>query len=161
MSEVWDNLHFPCFQWLEWSALLNQTSAYFPDRLSLSPYRLISRLLNLNSYLPTSLTFTLLWWTRFPSVRSGFIDADAGADADADADAAADADVDVVIVVEIIGGVDDADIDDNIDIGSVSRESAHLYSGTLAKKKLAKRPVLEDLCSWKKNISILLANLRL
>ena len=71
------------------------------------------------------------------------------------------ADVDVVIVVEIVGGVDDVDIDDNIDIGSVSRESAHLYSGTSAKKKLAKKPVLEDLCFWKKNISILLANLLL
>ena len=82
VSEIWDNLHFPCFQWLEWSAVLNQTSAYFPDRLSRSPDRLISRLLNLNSYLPTSLTSTLLWWTRFPSVRSGFIDADADADAD-------------------------------------------------------------------------------
>ena len=52
--------------------------------------------------------------------------------------------------MEIIGGVDDVDIDDNIDIGSVSRESSHLYSGTPAKKKLAKKPVLEDLCSWKK-----------
>ena len=64
------------------------------------------------------------------------------------------ADVDVVIVVEIVGGVDDVDPDDNIDIGSVSRESAHLYSGTSAKKKLAKKPVLEDLCSWKKYLNI-------
>ena len=63
--------------------------------------------------------------------------------------------------MEIVGGVDDVDIDDNIDIGSVSQESSHLYSETSAKKKLAKKPVLEDLCSWKKNISILLANLLL
>ena len=56
--------------------------------------------------------------------------------------------------MEIIGGVDDVDIDDNIDIGSVSRESSHLYSGTSAKKKLAKKPVLEDLCSWKKYLNI-------
>ena len=55
------------------------------------------------------------------------------------------ADVDVVIVVEIVGGVDDVDPDANIDIGSVSRESAHLYSGSVPGK----------------NISILLANLRL
>ena len=55
--------------------------------------------------------------------------------------------------MDIIDGVDDVDIDDNTDIGSVSRESAHLYSGTSAKKKLAKKPVLEDLSS-RKNISI-------
>ena len=40
--------------------------------------------------------------------------------------------------MEIIGGVDDVDIDDNIDIGSVSQESSNLYSGTSAEKKLAK-----------------------
>ena len=64
------------------------------------------------------------------------------------------ADVDVVVNVDIVGGVYEVDIDDNIDIGSVSRESSHLYSGISAKEKLVKKPVLEDICSWKKYLNI-------